>query len=113
MAGLVAMRTRWAVIKLTLVPSTTHINLNCLKYLGSYPLIRSGGRGLGRESLGEKHVLTMQARHEALKCVDDLSVAYLPLQKVGFLPLRFSKDYHHYGNVNTYTLYYTYICSRL
>jgi hypothetical protein len=27
--------------------------------------------------------------------------------------LRFSKDYHHCGNVNTYTLYYTYICSRL
>ena len=27
--------------------------------------------------------------------------------------LRFSKVYHHCGNVNTYTLYYTYICSRL
>jgi hypothetical protein len=27
--------------------------------------------------------------------------------------LRFSKDYHHCGNGNMYTLYYTYICSRL
>jgi hypothetical protein len=27
--------------------------------------------------------------------------------------LRFSKDYHHCGKVNTYTLYYTYNCSRL
>jgi hypothetical protein len=27
--------------------------------------------------------------------------------------LRFSKDHHHCGNVNTYALYYTYICSRL
>ncbi len=27
--------------------------------------------------------------------------------------LRFSKDYHHCGNVNMHTLYYTYICSRL
>jgi len=26
----------------------------------------------------------MQARHEALKCVDDLCVAYLPLEKEGF-----------------------------
>jgi hypothetical protein len=87
MTGLVTMRTMRtmrAIIKLTLVLSITHINLSCLKCLGSYPLIRSVGRGLGLESLGEKHVLMMQARHEALKCVDDLSVFYLPFQKVGF-----------------------------
>jgi hypothetical protein len=59
MTGLVAMSTRWAIIKLTLVPSTTHLNLRCMQSNGSYPLISSVGRGLGLESLGENHVLSM------------------------------------------------------
>jgi hypothetical protein len=37
----------------------------------------------------------------------------LNVRKTPIATLRFSKNYHHCDNVNTYTLYYTYFCSRL
>jgi hypothetical protein len=38
---------------------------------------------------------------------------YGQITMTSIVALRFSKDYHHCGNVDTYTMYYTYICSQL
>ena len=65
----------------------------------------------GRISFGVGVVLrlrtnTVRTDHRTLYSSPNVRTTLIPT-------LRFSKDYHHCGNVNTYTLYYTYFSSRL